>query len=175
RCVGSLVGRLAALGGAARAPPGGGAPTPPPPARARGAAGGAPPPPDEWTDALRDRLGGATIDVVFDSIGGTSATRLLALMTPGRGRMLSYGWLSGAPAQVSAGDLLPRGLTLVGCAGPAWLAGLAPHRADILARIHSLAPAVETTLPLEDAAKAHELVESRTPIGKIILRPGANR
>ncbi|WP_280481920.1 quinone oxidoreductase family protein [Nocardia cyriacigeorgica] len=130
---------------------------------------------DDWTETLRGRLGDATVDVVFDSIGGSSAARLLDVMTPGSGRMLSYGWLSGAPAQVSAGDLLPRGLTLVGCAGPAWLAGLAPHRADILDRVHALAPAVETTLPLEDAAKAHELVESRAPLGKIILRPGGNR
>nr|WP_280184162.1 hypothetical protein [Nocardia cyriacigeorgica] len=30
-------------------------------------------------------------------------------------------------------------------------------------------------MPLEDAAKAHELVESRAPLGKIILRPGGNR
>ncbi|WP_280467756.1 quinone oxidoreductase family protein [Nocardia cyriacigeorgica] len=130
---------------------------------------------DDWTDILRTRLGDATVDVVFDSIGGSSAARLLDVMTPGSGRMLSYGWLSGAPAQVSAGDLLPRGLTLVGCAGPAWLAGLAPHRADILDRVHALASAVETTLPLEDAAKAHELVESRAPLGKIILRPGGSR
>ncbi|WP_280452302.1 quinone oxidoreductase family protein [Nocardia cyriacigeorgica] len=130
---------------------------------------------DDWTETLRARLGDATVDVVFDSIGGSSAARLLDVMTPGSGRMLSYGWLSGAPAQVSAGDLLPRGLTLVGCAGPAWLAGLAPHRADILERVHALAPAVETTLPLEDAAKAHELVESRAPLGKIILRPGGSR
>ncbi|MGK8467682.1 quinone oxidoreductase family protein [Nocardia cyriacigeorgica] len=130
---------------------------------------------DDWTETLRARLGDATVDVVFDSIGGSSAARLLDVMTPGSGRMLSYGWLSGAPAQVSAGDLLPRGLTLVGCAGPAWLASLAPHRADILDRVHALVPAVETTLPLEDAAKAHELVESRAPLGKIILRPGGNR
>ncbi|WP_369022992.1 quinone oxidoreductase family protein [Nocardia cyriacigeorgica] len=130
---------------------------------------------DDWTDTLRAHLGDATVDIVFDSIGGSSAARLLDVMTPGSGRMLSYGWLSGAPAQVSAGDLLPRGLTLVGCAGPAWLAGLAPRRADILDRVHTLASAVETTLPLEDAAKAHELVESRAPLGKIILRPGGSR
>lgn len=173
--VGSFLVQLAGQFGAARVIATAGGPIKTARARELGAAEVVDHRADEWTGALRDRLGGASIDVVFDSIGGTSATRLLDLMTPGRGRMLSYGWLSGAPAQVSAGDLLPRGLTLVGCAGPAWLAGLAAHRADILARIHSLAPAVETTLPLEDAAKAHELVESRTPIGKIILRPGANR
>lgn len=130
---------------------------------------------DNWADTLRARLADATVDVVFDSISGSSAAQLLDVMTPGSGRMLSYGWLSGPPAQVTAGDLLPRGLTLIGCAGPAWLAELAPHRADILERVHTLGPAVETTLPLDAAAQAHELVESRAPLGKIILRPGADR
>ncbi|WP_256671548.1 quinone oxidoreductase family protein [Nocardia cyriacigeorgica] len=129
----------------------------------------------QWTTALREQLDGATVDVVFDSLGGTSALDLLDTMTPGRGRILSYGWLSGAPAQVSAADLIPRGLTLIGCAGPAWLERVAGRRADILRRVPSLAPAVEKTLPLEQAGKAHELVESRAPLGKIILRPGADR
>ncbi|WP_280468096.1 quinone oxidoreductase family protein [Nocardia cyriacigeorgica] len=127
-----------------------------------------------WTNTLRERLGPATVDVVFDSIGGSSTLELLDATTPGRGRILGYGWLSGAPAEVSAADLLPRGLTFTGCAGPAWLARVAASRGAILDRVPSLAPAVEQTLPLEQADQAHQLVESRTPLGKIILRPGSD-
>lgn len=127
---------------------------------------------ERWTDTLTASAAG-TIDVVFDSIGGTAATDLLGAMTPGSGRMLSYGWLSGAPAQVSAADLIPAGLTLTACAGPAWQQRADRARADILARIPTLAPPVETVLPLEAAARGHELVESRRPLGKVILRPGA--
>ncbi|MGK8490878.1 quinone oxidoreductase family protein [Nocardia asiatica] len=126
-----------------------------------------------WTTRLRETLGGTTIDVVFDSIGGESACALLDLMTPLRGRMLGYGWLSGAPARISATDLIPRGLTYTGCAGPDWLDRVAAARSSALARAAAggLDPLVEAVLPLEQASRAHRLLEDRAPLGKIVLRP----
>ncbi|MGV9661630.1 quinone oxidoreductase family protein [Nocardia niigatensis] len=127
----------------------------------------------DWTERLREILGGATLDVVFDSIGGESALAVLDLMTPLRGRMLSYGFLSGAPAQVSAMDLIMRGLTLVGCSGPDWLAGMAAARGAALARAAdgSLTPLVDRVLPLDQAAQAHRLLADRAAKGTIVLRP----
>ncbi|MGK8523070.1 quinone oxidoreductase family protein [Nocardia asteroides] len=127
-----------------------------------------------WTTRLRETLGGATVDVVFDSIGGDSASGLLDLMTPLRGRMLGYGWLSGAPAQVSASDLIMRGLTYTGCAGPDWLDRVARARTTVLARAAAggLAAPVEAVLPLEQASHAHRLLEDRAPLGKVVLSPG---
>ncbi|MEU8899746.1 zinc-binding dehydrogenase [Nocardia sp. NPDC048505] len=127
----------------------------------------------DWAARLREILGAATVDIVFDSIGGPSAAPLLDLMTPLRGRMLSYGYLSGAPAQLTAADLIFRGLTLVGCAGPHWLARVAQLRAAALthAAAGTLAPRVEEILPLEQAAEAHRRLESRTPLGAFVLRP----
>ncbi|MFC9439407.1 zinc-binding alcohol dehydrogenase family protein [Nocardia sp. NPDC057030] len=127
----------------------------------------------DWVGHLRETLGGTTLDVVFDSIGGRTALDLLDTMTPLRGRMLSYGWLSGAPAQLSAADLITRGLTLTGCAGPAWLARVAAARPATLTRAASgtLTPLIEATLPLARAAHAHHLIESRGPLGKLILQP----
>lgn len=123
-----------------------------------------------WTDTLRESLEGP-VDIVFDSLGGNSATALLDIVTPGSGRILGYGWLSGTLPQVTAADLIPRGLTFVGCAGPAWLERVGRARPAILARVPALAPPVETTLPLAHAAKGHELLESRIPLGKVILVP----
>ncbi|MET7768987.1 zinc-binding dehydrogenase [Nocardia sp. NPDC005366] len=127
----------------------------------------------DWTTRLRESLGGATVDIVFDSIGGATAADLLDLVTPLSGRILGYGFLSGAPAQISAADLIARGLTFVGCAGPHWLAVVDANRArafELAANGH-LDPLVESVLPLERADEAHRLVEARTPLGKIILRP----
>ncbi|GGK93806.1 quinone oxidoreductase family protein [Nocardia jinanensis] len=126
--------------------------------------------PEQWAGDLNSSADGA-IDIVFDSFGGTSATTLLDTMTPGSGRMLSYGWLSGEPARVSAAELIPRGLTLTGCSGPAWHGRVGRARTAILERVPRLAPPVEAILPLDRAAEAHERVESRVPLGKIILRP----
>ncbi|WP_433655962.1 quinone oxidoreductase family protein [Nocardia sp. CA-128927] len=127
----------------------------------------------EWPTRLRETLSGTTLDVVFDSIGGTTALDLLDTMTPVQGRMLSYGWLSGAPAQLTATDLITRGLTLTGCAGPDWLARVADARTAALERAAAggLNPLVEAVLPLDQAAHAHRLIEERAPLGKFILRP----
>ncbi|MFI6998508.1 zinc-binding alcohol dehydrogenase family protein [Nocardia sp. NPDC050175] len=127
----------------------------------------------EWPTRLRETLSGTTLDVVFDSIGGPAALDLLDTMTPLRGRMLSYGWLSGTPAQLTATDLITRGLTLTGCAGPDWLSRVANARTTTLHRAATggLAPLIEAVLPLDQAAHAHHLIENRAPLGKYILQP----
>ncbi|MFG1795005.1 zinc-binding alcohol dehydrogenase family protein [Nocardia sp. NPDC049149] len=127
----------------------------------------------EWPARLRETLSDTTLDVVFDSIGGPTALDILDLTTPLTGRMLSYGWLSGAPAQLSATDLITRGRTLIGCAGPDWLARVANAHTATLQRAAKgdLAPLVEAVLPLNQAAHAHHLLETRSVLGKLILRP----
>lgn len=126
---------------------------------------------EHWPGQLREEPG-RTIDIVFDSLGGASAAALLETMTPGSGRMLSYGWLSGEPARVTAADLISHGLTLTGCSGPAWHGRVARARAAILERVPAPGAAVETILPLDRASAAHELLESRAPLGKIIPAAG---
>lgn len=126
-----------------------------------------------WTDHLRDVLAATTLDVVFDAIGGPATPALLDLMTPVRGRMLSYGFLSGGPAPITAIDLVTRGLTLIGCAGPAWLGKVAGHRAQVLDEVAAgtLEPLLDQVLPLDQAARAHELIDQRATFGTIVLRP----
>ncbi|WP_054811535.1 quinone oxidoreductase family protein [Nocardia arizonensis] len=126
-----------------------------------------------WPARLRERLGDSTVEVIFDSIGGDTSTALLDVLTPLSGRMLGYGFLSGAPAAVTAADLIARGLTFIGCAGSHWLAGVAEQRARALelAATGRLDTHVESILPLDSAAEAHRLVEGRIPLGKIILSP----
>ncbi|WP_336084037.1 quinone oxidoreductase family protein [Nocardia sp. SSK8] len=127
----------------------------------------------DWADRLATLLAGRTVDVVFDSLGGESLTPLLDLITPLRGRILSYGWLTGAPAQLTATDLILRGLTLTGCAGPAWLAEVAAQQAPALAAAAdgTLAPRLDTVLPLAEAARAHRRLEDRRALGTVLLRP----
>ncbi|MGW0354468.1 dehydrogenase [Nocardia sp. 852002-20019_SCH5090214] len=128
----------------------------------------------DWPRRLGERLENATVDVVFDSIGGESAAAVLDVMTPLRGRMLGYGWLSGAPAQVTTMDLIMRGLTFTGCSGAQWLAGVAAKRAAAfeLAAAGDLTVLIDSVLPLADAAEAHRRVDERTTFGTIVLRPG---
>ncbi|MGS2805130.1 quinone oxidoreductase family protein [Nocardia sp. MW-W600-9] len=127
----------------------------------------------DWPEQLRTVLAAETVDVVFDSIGGDSLTPLLELITPRTGRILSYGWLAGTPAQLTAVDLILRGLTLTGCAGPAWLAEVARQRSAALdaATQGRLTIGIDSVLPLTSAADAHRTLEERTALGTILLRP----
>ncbi|NUP00211.1 MAG: zinc-binding dehydrogenase [Nonomuraea sp.] len=114
------------------------------------------------------------IDVVFESIGGATARRVLDRLVPGTGRMLSYGLLSGEPAAVTAADLMERGVTITACSGPGWSSEVfGTHYPETLARLATgrARAAIDTTLPLEQAAEAHRRLESRTPTGRILLIP----
>ncbi|MER7505006.1 zinc-binding dehydrogenase [Nonomuraea pusilla] len=121
-----------------------------------------------WPEAL------PPVDVVFDSIGGATAARVLESVTPGTGRILSYGLLSGEPAAVTGADLMRTGVTLAGCGGPGWAAPVfGTHYPAALARLGEgrTRAFVEDALPLEQAAEAHRRLESRTPLGRLLLIP----
>ncbi|WP_219465005.1 quinone oxidoreductase family protein [Nonomuraea rhizosphaerae] len=120
-----------------------------------------------WPDALPE------VDVVFESIGGQAARRVLDHLTPGTGRMLCYGRLSGEAPAVSAADLLERGVWVAGCGGPRWAADVfTRHCPEILARVADgrSRAYVEATLPLEEAPRAHRLVEEASA-GRVLLIP----
>ncbi|MFI6604113.1 zinc-binding alcohol dehydrogenase family protein [Nonomuraea sp. NPDC050536] len=121
-----------------------------------------------WTSQLDG------IDVAFESIGGDSARGVVAALTPGAGRMLYYGRLSGLAPAVTPDDLLGRGVSLVGCSGPAWFQETFDvHYPEAFARLADgrTTAAVGPTFPLEQAAQAHRLVEERGAQGKIVLIP----
>lgn len=126
-----------------------------------------------WADQLRELLAGDTVDVVFDSIGADSLTPLLDVITPLSGRILSYGWLAGAPAQLSAVDLILRGITLTGCTGSAWLGEVARQRPAALAAAArgELTVGIDSVVPLTEAAAAHRKLEERAALGTVLLRP----
>ncbi|RMI30712.1 quinone oxidoreductase family protein [Nocardia stercoris] len=126
-----------------------------------------------WPEAVGRTLGRSTLDVVFDAFGGDPTRQLLDYTTPERGRVLSYGQLSGEPASVAPEDLSEHKITLTHCGGPDWLARVAPRRATAMtaAVAGTLTPLVDRILPLAEAARAHRLVEERATTGTIILRP----
>jgi NADPH:quinone reductase len=112
------------------------------------------------------------VDVVFESLGGDTMSTLLDALTPGSGRILLYGFLRGAP-EIAPMDLLFRGLTLTGCGGAAWFPQVLGTRAEVMrmALDGELRPEIDSVLPLEDAAVAHDRFDRHLPIGKIVLTP----
>ncbi|WP_371526420.1 NADP-dependent oxidoreductase [Streptomyces sp. NBC_01283] len=111
----------------------------------------------DFTTAARD------VDVVIDTIGGDYGPRSLKTLRPG-GIVVSLA----SPAEAHLADraraLGLRSIFMITEADQAGLKEIAS-----LAASHRLRVRVDTALPLEQAAKAHEIGETGRTTGKIVL------
>lgn len=108
----------------------------------------------DFVEAVRD------VDIVLDTIGGDYGPRSLRVLRPG-GILVSL--TEDGPVEEAARLGVRAGFTLV---EPDY-AGL--RQIAALAEAGHLRPAIDTVLPLEQAAKAHELSETGRTTGKIVL------
>jgi NADPH:quinone reductase-like Zn-dependent oxidoreductase len=116
---------------------------------------------------------GEPVDYVLDAVGGDLLTPAVAALAPG-GRLVAY---SSGGGTVQAYDLLVGAKSVIGFQ----LARIARGRPEVYERWRqelwrlfadgALRPAVHGEFALEDAAKAHEAIESRSNLGKVVLRP----
>ncbi|MCR6481647.1 zinc-binding dehydrogenase [Amycolatopsis sp. OK19-0408] len=125
---------------------------------------------DDVVDYLRADWAASVgeVDVVFDGVGGAIGTTAFGLLRPG-GRMASYGLAGGSWAEVSEVDAAARGVSLVRSIGsPAELRGFT-ESALAEAAAGRLVPVIGQRFPLEQAADAHAVIESRATVGKTLL------
>jgi NADPH:quinone reductase-like Zn-dependent oxidoreductase len=124
-----------------------------------------------------DNSWGDPVDCVLDAVGGDLLTPALAALAP-HGRLVAY---SSGGGTIQAYDLLVGAKSVIGFQ----MALIARGRPDLyeqwrreLWRLFAegaLKPAVHAEFALEDAAKAHEVIERRGNLGKVVLRPKARR
>lgn len=107
----------------------------------------------DFEDAVTD------VDVVIDAIGGEYGQRSLKVLKPG-GHLVTLPGPDGIPAD-------PQGVHAVWVLVEPDLKGL--EQIAALADRGLLKPLVDTVLPLEQAAKAHEIGELGRTTGKIVL------
>jgi NADPH:quinone reductase len=120
-----------------------------------------------WPDTVRAALDGRDVTVVLDGVGGEAGRAAFELLGRG-GRHLLYGLSSGALTQISAADILGRGVTVTGAIGSATRE--LEQRALAAAADGRLVPLV-TAFPLAEAAAAHAALEARETVGKVVLVP----
>ena len=102
----------------------------------------------------------------------------LELLRPG-GRQVMFGYSAGAPTEFTSTDVVERGISAGWSLGPRMLAlpggipGLAGRALERVAA-GDWRPLV-TTYPLADAARAHEDLEQRRALGKVVLVPPSSR
>ena len=99
---------------------------------------------------------------MFDGVGGQVARDAFAALEPG-GRMLSYGFASGAWADIAPEEAAARDGALVPPGRPE------RHHTE-RALTAGLTPIIGQRFPLERAADAHAAMEARATIGKTLLQ-----
>lgn len=117
--------------------------------------------------------GGA--DVILDMVGGDYIKRNMRALAED-GRLVQIAFLTGPKAEINFAPLMTRRLTITGST-------LRPQtdsaKAEIARQLEAkvwpllaqgrLAPVIDSTFPVGDAAHAHALMESSVHIGKIVL------
>ena len=133
---------------------------------------------EDWPALAREVTGGYGVDVVLDMVAGPYVADNLKLLAPD-GRYAMIAFLMGAKAEVNFGYVLGKRLTVTGST-------LRPQSIEQKSRIAAgveaqvwpyvedgqLRPVIHETFRLEEAARAHALMESSRHIGKIVLRVG---
>ena len=131
----------------------------------------------DFVDAIRTDTAGHGADVILDMVGGDYIERNFKAAAVD-GRIAQIAFLRGAQADVDFSALLYKRLTLTGSTlrprsveDKAELAAQVETRVWPLVEDGRLAPVIDTTFPLGQAALAHKRMEAGSHIGKIILVP----
>ncbi len=123
-----------------------------------------------WADEVRALTGGRGVDVVVDHVGQSAFPGAIAALA-NRGRMVLCGASSGPRAELDLIDLFSRQIAVIGSSDGS--------RRELVEVFRLLAtgaippPAIDAMLPLERAAEAQALLESRTHFGRVLLTPNA--
>ncbi|WP_019201916.1 NAD(P)H-quinone oxidoreductase [Tsukamurella sp. 1534] len=121
------------------------------------------------------------VDVILDIMGGSYLARNVDALGIG-GRLVVIGMQGGFTGEVNVGALIGKRARVIGLnvrnrplTGPG-------SKAEIVAAVAAdewplvgrglIAPVISTALPLADAEKGQDLLESKDSVGKVLLLPG---
>lgn len=128
---------------------------------------------EDWAAALRAE-GGA--DLILDMVGGAYLPKNIRSLADD-GRLVQIAFLQGPKVEVNFSEMMVRRLTLTGSTlRPQSDAAKATIAREVEANVWPMiaagrfAPVMDSEFALEDAAKAHALMESSGHTGKIVLK-----
>jgi NADPH:quinone reductase len=130
---------------------------------------------EDFVEVIKSETAGKGVDVILDMVGGSYVARELKVLAAD-GRIVFIAFLGGIKAEINLSDIMLKRLTISGST-------LRPRSAEFKARIASalrskvwpliesgkIKPVIHARFPLDQAAQAHELMESGAHIGKIVL------
>ncbi len=130
---------------------------------------------DDFVKVIRSETGGAGVDLILDMVGGSYIPRNIKALAL-EGRLVQIAFLEAPIAELNFAFIMMKRLTLTGSTlrpqsdlAKARIAQALRDKAWPLLAAGSIAPVMDSTFSLEDAAKAHARMESSEHIGKIVL------
>ncbi|HLV29048.1 MAG TPA: NAD(P)H-quinone oxidoreductase [Burkholderiaceae bacterium] len=129
----------------------------------------------DFVEEVKKATGGRGVDVILDMVAGDYVLRNINCLADD-GRIVIIATLGGIKAEIDAGQVLRRRLTVTGSTlrpRPVAFKGaiaknLREHVWPLL-EAGKIRPIIHATFPLAEAYKAHAMMESGDNIGKIIL------
>ena len=120
-----------------------------------------------FSEVILERTKGRGVDVVLEHVGAATWEQSISSLAK-NGRLVSCGVTTGNMGKINIRKMYQKQLTLMGSAlgTPTELRTLVR-----LAEQRRLIPIIDRTLPLDQAAEAHQLLESRQNFGKVCLLP----
>ena len=131
---------------------------------------------ENFAERTRELTDGRGADVILDSVGGQNLVDSIGALAY-RGTLVSVGVAGRAGSNIEAKALWDQNQTLRGVyLGGAMLAELPRIHAmisDLIDRVASgeLRVEIARSFPLEEAAAAHEFIESRQAFGRVVMTP----
>lgn len=131
---------------------------------------------EDWAAGVLEWSGGVGVDAVLDMIGGDYFAQHLKVLARD-GRLVHIAATAGAKVELDLRAMMAKRLILTGSTlrsrsvteKTALRDGVEEHLWPLL-REGRIRPIVDSVFPLEDAAAAHERMQSSLHIGKIVLQ-----
>lgn len=127
------------------------------------------------TDDFEAALAESGIDVILDMVGGDYLQKNLSLLRPD-GRLVFINAMKGNPTELNVMQIMQKRLSITGSTlrsretkFKTTLAKEVEDRVWPLIEKGNFKPVIYRSFPLQDASKAHELLESSEHIGKLVL------
>jgi putative PIG3 family NAD(P)H quinone oxidoreductase len=133
---------------------------------------------EDWQQVVHDYSGGRGVDVLLDMVAGPYMQKNLDSMAL-EGRYAIIAFLQGPTAELNMRVVLGRRLTITGStlrpqtvAAKSLIADQVKSNVLPLLDSGAVRPIIDSTFSLDDAAAAHQLMESSSHKGKIVLVVG---
>lgn len=129
---------------------------------------------DGWVEAVQTASGGWGVNLVVDSVGGKILDGSIACLAP-RGRAISVGSAGRDRQLLDISNLAPGNRSLTGVFFGAEIGTDRVQNlvADLVNDVATgeLRVVLDRTFPLAEAAAAHDYIESRQAVGRVVLIP----